>query len=662
MSQQQIFISYSRKDTKWKDLLLAQLAVANQPPFFHVWHDSLLQGGDDWYKAIINAIDSGGIAILLVSAHSLSSKFIQQEEIPRILNLKSDNKTRLFPILVSQCAWQKVDWLQALNIRPEGGVPLESGTPADISEALTKIVLEISSLLKSQDILSDSRPSTQPIASQSPSSERTNNANIDNKMEFEFINRVEELNALCSGGAEPKIYIDAPAGFGKTYLLRKIAEVFSSEEHTNTDNDKGKKTTKGCAFIDLLRYRKNNSIMEIINDISLQVMSLSIVGKDYQEAGRQLRNGLGKMDSVALFFDSVERADDKTLQTLYEDLLPRLFKGVSAKQLRVVFAGRYLISRKENNDPRYKRYSPDWLGYTRKYLSPFTVETIKNFIIRRYEKSQGHLKGLIEAKLEEWCFFVWDMSGGHPQSIKKLVDLLESNNWTTDFDDKLERKYAYDECVKIDDVLDGVNDKGVIDDLKILSIFRVFGIDTIVYLIDKNVFANSRDAMFSILAPLISTGLVQRWRYSTRFSDAIVRRLVLSQMKTEDIERYKSLNEIAIGYYDYTIQKAIKSYEFDKYSDTVLEVPERIKEGIFHFCEVHDLSKHSGLVVSYLKTQVSYLKEVGYQTDQECRSLIESKIEEDVEIVQMFKSNLHNFDTAQVKDLIKELLDKVFPV
>jgi hypothetical protein len=42
-------------------------------------------GGDDWFAEIINAIERGSIAVLLVSHNSLTSNFILNEEVPRRL-------------------------------------------------------------------------------------------------------------------------------------------------------------------------------------------------------------------------------------------------------------------------------------------------------------------------------------------------------------------------------------------------------------------------------------------------------------------------------------------------------------------------------------------------------------------------------------------------
>lgn len=71
-----IFISYSHKDEAWKDRLVTQLGVLQMQDLLEVWDDRRIGGGDDWLPAIENALNSCNVAILLISANFLTSKFI----------------------------------------------------------------------------------------------------------------------------------------------------------------------------------------------------------------------------------------------------------------------------------------------------------------------------------------------------------------------------------------------------------------------------------------------------------------------------------------------------------------------------------------------------------------------------------------------------------
>ncbi|HEX9970665.1 MAG TPA: toll/interleukin-1 receptor domain-containing protein, partial [bacterium] len=68
MTKPTIFISYSHKDEEWKDKLVTQLGVLQQQDYLDIWVDTRIEGGDDWFQAIKEAIDATSIAVLLISA------------------------------------------------------------------------------------------------------------------------------------------------------------------------------------------------------------------------------------------------------------------------------------------------------------------------------------------------------------------------------------------------------------------------------------------------------------------------------------------------------------------------------------------------------------------------------------------------------------------
>jgi hypothetical protein len=49
MKRTKAFISYSNKDELWKDRLMTHLAVLEFEKLLHVWADTKIAAGDDWY-------------------------------------------------------------------------------------------------------------------------------------------------------------------------------------------------------------------------------------------------------------------------------------------------------------------------------------------------------------------------------------------------------------------------------------------------------------------------------------------------------------------------------------------------------------------------------------------------------------------------------------
>ena len=144
-----LFISYSHLDEVWKDRLRKQLAVL--PIRLTAWHDRTISGGDDWELQIREAMDQADVAILLVTAEFLGSEFIRTVEVPRLLERHRAGKLRLYPIIVSHCAWKRVDWLGALQCRPKDGQPLDTFFEESVvrgNEQLAMIADEIADLLE----------------------------------------------------------------------------------------------------------------------------------------------------------------------------------------------------------------------------------------------------------------------------------------------------------------------------------------------------------------------------------------------------------------------------------------------------------------------------------------------------------------------------------
>ena len=85
----QVFISYSHKDDEWMKKFSTQLKVIQQTDRLEIWSDERIESGQNWQEEIDAAIAKARVALLLTSADFFASKFIQNEELPKILkNIK----------------------------------------------------------------------------------------------------------------------------------------------------------------------------------------------------------------------------------------------------------------------------------------------------------------------------------------------------------------------------------------------------------------------------------------------------------------------------------------------------------------------------------------------------------------------------------------------
>lgn len=115
-----IFISYSHEDSSEVDALCTHLGALEGMGRIKVWSDRTIRPGDDWQRQIEEAIDAAAIAILVVTAPFLSSKFIREWELPLLMAQREERGLVIFPIIARACAWKQTP-LAALEVRPKDG-------------------------------------------------------------------------------------------------------------------------------------------------------------------------------------------------------------------------------------------------------------------------------------------------------------------------------------------------------------------------------------------------------------------------------------------------------------------------------------------------------------------------------------------------------------
>ena len=148
VARRSIFISYSHKDEAWKNRLVTQLRVLEMQGLLEVWDDRRIAAGAEWEKEIAIAINRAAVAILMISADFLTSKFILGREAPRLLERRQTDELQIFPLIVKPCPWQLVPWLAPLQARPTDGRPLSAGSDYQIEADLAAVAVEVHALLE----------------------------------------------------------------------------------------------------------------------------------------------------------------------------------------------------------------------------------------------------------------------------------------------------------------------------------------------------------------------------------------------------------------------------------------------------------------------------------------------------------------------------------
>lgn len=152
-NRHRIFISYSHKDRRWLEELLTHLAPFRDS--IEVWADSQINAGEDWRQQISVALERAEVSILLITPDFLASDFLQDVEVPEILNASKQRGTLVLPILVRPCAWQLTQLAEYQFLNPPNK-PLASLSSAARGAAYVQIVERLRS------VLSQPRPQAVP--------------------------------------------------------------------------------------------------------------------------------------------------------------------------------------------------------------------------------------------------------------------------------------------------------------------------------------------------------------------------------------------------------------------------------------------------------------------------------------------------------------------
>lgn len=215
-----VFVSYSHEDEVWKDRLVTHLGVSQQQGLLKLWDDRRIEAGEDWYQAIVDAIDAGSIAILLVSKNSLTSKFILSQEVPRLLKRRDEEGLRIFPIVIEPCDWEAVTWLKRMQLRPKDGKPLSGGNKHQRDKKLAAIAKEIRLLISPPDATNVVADSPAPrTVSRAPQKINITRLPVTGSQLFGRDAQLKQLDEAWAGNETHIISLVAWGGVGKSALV-----------------------------------------------------------------------------------------------------------------------------------------------------------------------------------------------------------------------------------------------------------------------------------------------------------------------------------------------------------------------------------------------------------------------------------------------------------
>ncbi len=138
----QVFISYSHKDTKWLERLQTMLTPLVRNGVVNVWADTQIRTGEKWRQEIQEALANARVAVLLVSPDFLASDFVAEQELPSLFKAAADDGLTIVwvPVRDSLYSATAIADYQAAS---DPARPLAGLSAADRDEALVQISKKI---------------------------------------------------------------------------------------------------------------------------------------------------------------------------------------------------------------------------------------------------------------------------------------------------------------------------------------------------------------------------------------------------------------------------------------------------------------------------------------------------------------------------------------
>jgi internalin A len=139
-----VFISYSKSDVSQRKRLELELKVLmNEGLLNSLWHDRMIDPGDEWNKTIQRELSEADVVLILASTAALATDYITKHEIPKALELHKASETVVVPVILEACRWNNSP-LGELNALPEKGKPLNKWKPKsdgwnDVVNGLAKV-------------------------------------------------------------------------------------------------------------------------------------------------------------------------------------------------------------------------------------------------------------------------------------------------------------------------------------------------------------------------------------------------------------------------------------------------------------------------------------------------------------------------------------------
>lgn len=387
--------------------------------------------------------------------------------------------------------------------------------------------------------------------------------NLAFRVEIEFVNRENELDLLhverLRASRSPYTLINAPAGYGKSYLLRRLIRTVK--------DDQSLRQKWAIRYVNFGQKKVEAPRLYLIQVVSGEVEPSTrqdepshwiddVCSHVIQELSTPLPQ-VGGRRAVLLIFDAVDRLDEKATRWLYSllnDLHQRTRSGhQEIITVRVIVAGRDAETFWEGYEQAY----PKLPAPQRVNLSPFDDHPIQELIWSQARAAQITLD---DHTVDQIANEVQYLGGGHPMVIRGLVDHLASQSFAIGpvsayFSQHRRQLVRSHLSPVVDDLLESLEvtlDPQTKDVVQILSVFRRVNANTVQALVSAGILPPETDEI-DLLGDMQRAHLLDGPGIREPFyRDHLMRRIWVLDMAYRSQESkalYHRLNKIALDLY-----------------------------------------------------------------------------------------------------------------
>jgi hypothetical protein len=469
--------------------------------------------------------------------------------------------------------------------------------------------------------------------------------------QIEFVNREHELDMLnverLRASQSPYVLINAPAGYGKSYLLQSLVNTIRSDETLDRE--------WSCRYLDFSQQTGIKHVNYVVQSIAGQPAqndadaAIDTV-RDHVVRELTAPSAEGRR-ALLLIFDSVERLDEQTGQWLYK-LLCELHRRtrLGHKEIitvRVIIAGRDVESFWEG----YERACPKPPAPQRISLSPFDEHPIQTLIWNQAEAIQIPLDDQTVIQLADEVHY---LSGGHPSVIRSLVNDLARQSFAVGplpdyFEENRERMVREYLSPVADELAESVKEK-LSKAAQILSVFRRVNANTVQAFTNLLPLEKSEiDLLGDMQRAHLLNGPGIREPF---YRDPLMRRIWALNMAhgcQESRAQYRRLNKMALELYASWIHNLGRGLP-----DTPLKATQRllsVVEWLFHALQDEDMDEDE--LCSRLQEHIRVLS--AGDRPLSVADLIADEIKQDSEVRYLLRHRLGDDGISTVCDWLQAL-------